>query len=440
MSAETRLLRWLTGALAAILSVTAIDWFLRSFERRTTEVDTGYSAAARRNPFLAAEAFLGRLDVPAQSLAGRDLLRKLPAPGDTLVVKGLGALNAQRRAALHAWLEQGGRLIVEATRTWDDPSSPPPDDFLARYGARLRDIGPSAGGFSPREEVVARVELEDYPYPVEVGFLPRYYLEDLYGQARGAVAAADRLRLLQYRVGEGLLTVTSDNRFLTNSAIGHHDHALFFALLADWGGEGKVWLLYDSAMPWLGAILWREAPLAVISALCLIGAFLWHLGGRLGPTLPAPTPGRRDLLAHLQASADLFWRTGVGDRLSAMTRERIEQSWLRRYPTLRRLDGDARAAWIGNRAGMTPTEVKRGLYPGDVAADTLAEGALLQRLCSALAAGAGTRRSPMAPGVALHPPPRDGLGPGSTRSSTGTLGVVRPPVAGAVLSSPRSSK
>ena len=65
-------------------------WFLRNFERGTYEIEEHASAAARRNPFLAAELFLRRLGNQVTAMPGRDPLRDLPPAGDILVVKGLG--------------------------------------------------------------------------------------------------------------------------------------------------------------------------------------------------------------------------------------------------------------------------------------------------------------------------------------------------------------
>ena len=378
---------WLLTGLGAILITAGLAWFLQNFERRSQEIDTGYSAAARRNPFLAAERILARLDVPVESVSGRDLLRDLPPADDTLVVNGLGALNLERRGALHEWIEHGGRLIVEAMTLWDEtePAGGRGDAFLDRYGVRLRQIADMQNGAIPDDEVVATIDMDGYPHPVTVGFAARYYLEDTSGEATGGIVTGEYLRLAQYQIGEGVLTVSSDNRFLTNPHIGDHDNALFLSLLALPPDEGKVWLLYDSGMPWIGALLWRHAPFAVISFLCLTGLFLWHQGGRLGPLLPSPAGDRRDLLAHLQASADFLWRHGQTSRLTELTRERVERAWLRHNPSLRELDHAARAAWISERAGLALGDVRRTLYPPTSKGDELiAEAALLQRLWKCL--------------------------------------------------------
>jgi hypothetical protein len=385
MAAEHRIGRLLVGGLALILSAMSVLWFLGNFERRPVEVEDGLSAAALRNRFLAAERFLRRLDIPAEAVAGRDRLRELPPAGDVLVVAGLGPLNAQRREDLHRWLSAGGHLLVAAAAQWEgsDDVDDHPDDFLASYGVRLRELdsAPLLG------RVEGEVDFEGFEQPLKVEFRARTYLEDAEGAATGSVAGEGQYRLLQYDVGEGMLTVASDLDFLGNARIGEGDHALLLALLASPGPDGKVWLLYDTDMPWLGALLWRSAPYALVSALCLVACLLWALSGRLGPLLPAPEPGRRDLLAHLDAGAHFLWRHGRGSRLTRVTRERVEQEWLRRHPVLRGLAKPERAAWIAARTDLAAVAVERALYPPAVdEADLVADTALLQRLWTALSA------------------------------------------------------
>lgn len=389
MKPDGRPALWLLIGLGAILLALFLSWFFTNFERRSREIDSGYSAAAQRNPYLAAERFLARLGVPVESLAGRDRLRDLPPPDDTLVVNSLGVLNAERQEALHLWVERGGRLIVEAVHLWDEDDSTEERRgyFLERYGVRLFEQAGRTNLFDVDDEVVAAVDIDDYQGELDVGFGVRYFLEDASGEASGHVVAEENVRLLQYEIGNGLLTVASDNRFLTNSHIGRHDHALFLALLADPPGNGKVWLLYDSGMPWLGALLWHRAPLVIISSLGLLIFFLWYQAGRLGPFVSGPAGDRRDLLAHLQASAGFLWRHGQGSRLTELSRGRIEQFWLRRHPTLRKLDQAGRVTWIAGRVGIAPTDVERVLYPKSVSeGDLVTDTVLLQRLWSSLSA------------------------------------------------------
>jgi hypothetical protein len=350
-------------------------WFDANFERQLREVPTGASAEARRNPFLAAERFLARIGMDARGTGGQALLRELPGTGDMLIVDGLPPLNAARRAALLDWLAAGGRLLVEAVRM-QDTDAPAQDAVLTHMiGAALRhDDDPPAAG-----EVVAELQVGDRPRPVRVGFEPHWYLEDLHGRAVGDATAGGRPRLLEYRIGDGRLYVVSDSLWLTNEGIGEHDHALLLAILT--AGRDTVWLLHDVSAPALATLLWQAAPAAIVSAALLLAMLLWSQGVRLGPLLPAPEPGRRDLLEHLQAAGDFVWRMGRGGLLVAQTRAGTERRWLRRHPTLRDLDDAARARRIAELSGLTPAAVRTALYePVGDAARLVAITATLQQL------------------------------------------------------------
>ncbi len=378
MRLEANPTRLVVVGLVLIGAALAVAWFLRNFERRPMDMDVGWSLAARRNPFLAAESLLRRLGHPVEAVAGRGPLRDLPPTRDLLVVNGLGPLNQGRRAALQAWVEAGGELLVTALEP-SDGDSPRPDDFLAGLGVRLREAETPG---SAQGRVKVPVTFTGEPLPLNLSAPARLYLEDTADRAQSAALAEDgQARLLQVPLGRGHITLSADNRFLTNAGIGEHDHAALLARLAAPADGGKVWLLYDSAVPGLLATLWRAAPQAVLAGALLALGFVWHLGRRLGPLEPQPERGRRDLMEHLEAGAGFLWREGRAGQLSAAARGRVEGAWLRRHPPLRALGQGQRAAWIAARLGLAEVDVERALYtpPGDAQA-LVTDGALLQRI------------------------------------------------------------
>jgi len=343
MAAEQRTLGLILVGLTLIAAVSFTAWFLTNFERRPQEVAVGATAAARRNPFLAAERFLARLGIPVESRAGRDLLRRPPATTDTLVVNGLGSLNPQHQTILRTWLQGGGRLLVEATQPWDHDGGP--DDLVGGFGIGLEEAETATDG--DPEQTLALVRWGDARTPLKVGFDPDWSLRVADPAAAAVLVQADgHTRLVKQAVGAGELIVTSDNQFFTNGRIGRHDHALFFAQLARPAPGGKVWLLYDSSVPWLGALLWAAAPGALGAGAVLVLTWVWFLGARLGPLTPAPDRRRRDLIEHLDAAAAFLWRHGRASHLVAATQRQVQGAWQRRCPALRHLSPGEQAAAI----------------------------------------------------------------------------------------------
>ncbi|WP_295461375.1 DUF4350 domain-containing protein [uncultured Thiodictyon sp.] len=355
MPADRRILYLCLGGLALIAAAALTSWFFSNFERRSQTVPISATAAARRNPFLAAERFLTRLGVPVESRAGRDLLRQPPPTTDTLVVNGLGPLNARRRAALRAWLKGGGRLVVEAIDLWDHDRQA--DDFLGEFGIRLEKVET----FTRNDTGLAEVEWGNGRAPLTVEFNPRWHLEKNEANDAFLVQADGHTHLVRQAVGAGWLTVTSDQQFLTNEHIGRHDHALFLAQLARPAAGGKVWLLYDSAVPWLGALLWATAPAALIAAAVLILVWGWSLGARLGPRTGPPDRRHRDLLEHLDAAAAFLWRHGRAAQLVEATHRQVRSAWQRRRPELRHLGPMEQAAAIAKASAQPVEPIARAL-------------------------------------------------------------------------------
>ncbi len=372
MTPERRVLRLVVAGLILVV-VALIGTVLSQLERRTLEIEIGPSEEARRNPFLAAERFLARLEIPVSSESGRERLRRLPPPTDTLVVRHPGTLAPERRRALDQWMTDGGRLVVTARES--GPGAAEEGDLIAGYGVRL-----STEEVDGPTEVLAEIPVEDQGRPLRVAFSTERSLVTT-AEPEMAVIAGDRLRMVQLPVGDGAFVVLADDRFMTNAAIGEHDHALLMAYLVAPAPGGTVWLLYDREMPWIGAVVWSAAPYAVIAgALCLL-AWAWSAGARLGPLRSVPSRDRRDLLEHLDASAAFLWRHGQCDHLIKPTRRRVIALWRRRRPDLDGLDDAALGHAIAVASDEDPDAVVRALHVHAEDADAFVrQSALLQRL------------------------------------------------------------
>jgi hypothetical protein len=385
MSAERRVLGLVLTGFLIILGTALSSWFLTHFERMTETIPVGYSAAARRNDLLAAERFLSRLGVQVQSVAGRNLLRQLPSTKDTLVIPGLGALGTDHRAELRSWLEGGGHLVLEAMQVWDEEE--PSEDFLTELGIRLRAEDQDQRG----QEVEARYLEVDLQRPLSLEFRTDYYLE-IDSVSTGDVVAGGRLHLTRRSVGAGLLTVVSDSRFMDNRNIGDKDHALAFARLVAPASGGKVWLLYDSRMPWLGALIWSVAPQASVAVAALLAIWVWWLGARLGPLAAPPERRRRNLIEHLDASADFQWRHGRALHLVTTSRRRILSAWLRRHPGLEHAGRHQQILAAAEATGQPVDVMTRALFAQTDAATAFVEqGSVLQCLWRKAIGGNGFR-------------------------------------------------
>jgi len=342
--------------LLLLLGLFGGVWFVQNFERQSEEVRAGFSPAARRNPWLAAERFLQRLDIQTESLSGRESLLAPPEQTGVLLVRDLGpGLAPPRQQRLLDWVASGGHLVLALQRIPDKDELNHP---------LLEWLGVSLQRLDPADEVEATepvpVMLPGAVDPIQVAFDPQIslYLDE--ASADWQVPAATGYHLLRFKHGAGTITLLSDNRFLSNHEIDEQDHALMLARLV--GDAPRAWLLYSSQMPSLLELIWKQAPYLALSTLLALLSLLWWFTRRSGPLLAQGRTPRRDLLEHLQAAAEFLWQQDRPAALQMQTRRQVEKRWLRAHPRLARLQPKARCAWLGERTGLDPTAIEQALY------------------------------------------------------------------------------
>jgi hypothetical protein len=373
--------------LAGSLLAWGVQWFLAHHERESREIRVDVSPQAKRNPLLAAQRFLRRLGIAAEAVTGRDQLLQPPqGPGALLVHRFGPSLPPAREQELVRWIERGGHLILTAERAWDEDAQTSGNRLLDRFGVRLRLVG-EASEIDASEPVhppaLERVEFPGFRDPLAVAFVPERILEDPKGAAAWALPSRSAAHVLQLAVGKGRLSVLSDNRWMTNAAIGEADNALLLALLA--GDAGRVWLLYNSRMPGLPELLWRFAPQLVVTLSVGLALWIWRLTLRIGPRLQARPSVRRNLLEHLDAAAAFAWRADRAERLLQHSRGALELAWRRRQRVLDMGTREAFCSRVARRSAVAPRAVEAAFY-GSVAneRDLVRVSAMLQRLAAVL--------------------------------------------------------
>ncbi|MCR4538863.1 DUF4350 domain-containing protein [Pseudomonas sp. 18.1.10] len=302
-------------------------------------IDHGPSPEARANPYLAAEHFLRHHGLSVQHANGLERLETLPAQGSSLLLLGERSNMSPRQVEqLLEWAKAGGHLLLVAEALWDDESGKSGDLLLDRLLLRqtLSD--------EPEEPAKARKKLapdltklyvDNETAPAYFSFDTDFNLTDPKHLAQFSANSAKSSHLMQLKLGQGNVTVVTDSDLWKYPAIGKHDNAWLLWYL----NQGTVvTLLFNSDVDDLFTLLLRYFPQALVALVALLALALWHAGMRQGP-IRAPAPkARRQLLEHLQASADfLLRRSGQGALLQALQRD-ILRAARRRHPGFEHLD------------------------------------------------------------------------------------------------------
>lgn len=154
--------------MAALLALMGY-LFVTFFEPYEETEDLGWSKAALRNPLLAAEFFMQQINrdqpIDVQSLSNLEMLVDLQAIDTIFISNSSQVLSEKRLAALLAWVQAGGHLIVAA----QSPQHSDNDRLLGYFSISTEETdfesNPIAGFFDPEfsEELVSPMEDDIIP-------------------------------------------------------------------------------------------------------------------------------------------------------------------------------------------------------------------------------------------------------------------------------------
>jgi uncharacterized protein DUF4350 len=412
--------------LRALLVLTVLGlcaaWFFSCFEKREVEIETGVSAEARRNPYLALGRLLERMGHTVVFETNPARLAELPAPPATLILPtSRASIGAERSQALLDWVSRGGHLAVVTYSLWGesekatekDPElhAPRPDPILDRFGLRQwpglpplpehgenglpkAPIAPAPPSFEdliqgklPEPKIEASWAAFDGIEPLEVGFSPDFRWLDPQGAAQWSVAGFSGVHLIELRHGLGRISAFTSEDPLVNRWIAQRDNAEFAVrwLRRDENANGPIWIFYEEDWPSLVTLVREHALPALIAGAVLLSAWVWSTVFRFGPVLPEPPRARRAWLEHLEAAGRFHWRQDRGQALLAGMREEVTRRLREHHPGWRALSERERCARIAEHTGVPLDEVEHALAVTPSGARSFAASvSALERICAAL--------------------------------------------------------
>lgn len=344
--------------LFSILAVCGFGYYvfvnLESYEE---VIDIGMSFKARRNPKLAAEIFLKRSGTEAEGRPDFSLLDHLPDTNNTIILTGSRkSLSEYKYTKLREWVKKGGSLIVTMQTLYDKDKKNSGDPLLDQLGVRqyltkdkkpqkteenifgenleetenskstkeptLNEVKASIQKifYDPQlpsceentdEKHLSEITVTGIETPLHIDFSTDYYLEDASKKATAEAGSQFGTHILQYRLGNGMISVLTDDWIWNNQRICAYDHAFLLWLLSN--NSQKVWFLYQTDSPSFMVLLIKNNLILVLSVLLLIGLLVYKHAFRFGPVIDLHDNGnRRRLKEHIDASGMFYWRNKLG--------------------------------------------------------------------------------------------------------------------------------
>lgn len=387
-------------AVLTLLLLGAIGFYLyKNLEPYTEMVDHGPSPEARANPYLAAEMYLRDRGMKVSTASGMEVLDKLPALGQTLILLGSREnLTPTQTSRLLDWAKRGGHLIVTAERLWDEEEGKSGDLLLDQLGVQQfltsdlkdKEEEKTAQPSDQPEDETAKTEVEEEhpdqassaadaraeasdPYsnltklylenekaPAYIDFDTDYHLFDSKNLAYAWANSGDATHLLQLQQGQGLITVLTDNWIWQNGELDAYDNAWLLWYLTQ---DSAVTLVNRADGASLFTLLMRYFPQALVATLLLLALVLWRNGLRQGPLQPTPDRSRRQLEEHLRAGADFVLRQrGQISLLQGLQRDVMRRA-RQRQPGFDRLPVAEQWQALGRMTRMSASAISQAMRP-----------------------------------------------------------------------------
>ena len=404
------------NAIRAILLALAVSglvagfvaWWTHTYVRVTKTIDLPPKGEASYNPLYALKIALRKDGQQADSRPRLSLDAHPPKPADTLLMLGdTRTLSAAETARLLAWVEAGGHLIVRTpppsaaiggkdVPLLSDIGIVPVDDevagsdvaddvFAKSESAKIEPAkGESSKGESSKDEsskdessddiaddeasTCLRLQVQKMDEHIEFCEGRPFYFVDEDAEAIASWGDEETGEYGFARVpwGEGSVDVLADLDFLVNQKLEDGPHrALTRQLLQpNYARGGTFHLIYSANMPPLWRLLLDHAWRVLLPLLLALLVWLWMRAERLGPLRPSPSPDRRSLLEHVQASGDHLYRYGRRATLYAAVHDAYVRQLCRRDPYAAALEGPAQIDAIAKRTGMATADIQAALrYP-----------------------------------------------------------------------------
>ena len=369
--------------LLLLIALSALAYLTyQVIEYYEEEVDQGWGEEARRNPFLAAEQYLQQLGLLVESSGDLTVFKELPING-TLVLTDANLIQTQEQAdQLTDWLDGGGHIIAAVNyNSANDVGSLLSSFYIEQYDANefqgeegdleevettveqkasellreyneLLDLDEEEKEEIIPDDQITFLEFEDIKEQLRIHFNNStllyhesfYEYEDEYEGYEEIVVdpepfywAGDEqgTRLMQFAIGEGMLTVLSGSEIWQSDNVQRFDHAYLLWVLSRY--SDKIVFIYGVQMPSLFQLLWKYAAEFIIAVSILLLFWLLYKTKRFGPVKEVVFNVRRSVAEHLQMESEFLWEQQQASELLAAVRSDVFQKMQAKYPKFRQL-------------------------------------------------------------------------------------------------------
>lgn len=383
--------------ITLIIIILSIYTFFKIFEPYEEVKDFGWDKKALRNPYLAAEQFLLKNKINVVSSNDFEKLKHLPEEGMIFISDSRKVLTKKHVDNILSWLNKGGHLVITApVYNKNNPSA-----LLSIYNVKNKlnkneeenqsDVEVSKEKLSEqlnkmnkniknkteqkKESFIPKNEITYLSFTNVKGKLkthfsshsslthPYLYSEEDYKKTELDptywAGNRDGVYFMQFSVGNGLLSIVTDNEIWDSHNIDILDHAYFLWILSK--NNSEVVFLYGANMPTIFYYMWEHTSELIIAFFLWLFAWLVYRGRRFGKIYNYSDTINRSISEHIRASTKYFWRNNKFELLIDPVRTDIFKKIKGLYPHFENLNQSEQIELISNHSKVKLKKVDNAL-------------------------------------------------------------------------------
>lgn len=320
-------------------------WLYENVELEEIEYEAKQSEEARSNGFLAALRLLEKEGFNFTVSKHRGVFSSLDVnTTGVLWVADLTVLAHQQEADdIHAWVKSGGILLTSPHDITAFEESTVSGDYLLKLGfSALNEYeleealdqheifiqgkldserSDSSGAKRALAYQAPEIALPDEALgSTIVTMLPQTppYFEHTDTAKADTQVIIDTPYLVQKKIGTGYVTVYNSHYLFNNTNIDLEDHGYLLLWLTQPANTKNVaTVLYPAEKPGLFSLLWSRFTLTILLLGVVLAGFLRWASTRLGPIEHELPPIQNNLMAHLEARGEFWYRHKHTDKIVA---------------------------------------------------------------------------------------------------------------------------
>lgn len=357
----------LIKTIALVVVVGLVILFVSRLDFVEMKVPAPLKGEARTNPFYAATRYLGELGIDAK---WERLFVDEPKQSVIVLSSWNWTLSRSRRDRLRAWVEDGGRLVVDSSlsgdleefETWTGIGEELADEDEIE---EKEDADRERGKDKPtatESAVQKALNLRPCTSLTEDGSAWRFDVCDVGFPRSLAVSRrsewilrdGDYIHAVRVRVGKGSVTAINADPFgFRDFLLGDHARLLVAATQLRAGDE--VMFLTEQDHASILELTWRHGAPAVLLLAIMIALALWRSAARFGPLVAPPETARRSLAEQIRGTGHFALRFGGGKPLHAAAARALRDAAIKHKASYDRLPAEQRIAALAALSGL-PTE------------------------------------------------------------------------------------